>query len=70
MRCYVITDLTYWPGQYSNIPVKFAQNYEKMWIQLFQQFIGIYNKSNVRACLTKNEMWNMKHYVPKVHDLI
>jgi len=29
------------------IPVKFSQSYEKIWIQLFQQFIGIYSKSNV-----------------------
>jgi len=27
--------------------VKFAQSYEKIWIKLFQQFIGIYSKSNV-----------------------
>jgi len=29
------------------IPVMFAQSYEKIWIQFFQQFIGIYSKSNV-----------------------
>jgi len=32
------------------IPVKFAQNYEKIWIQLLSQFIGIYSKSNVTTC--------------------
>jgi len=30
-----------------HIPVKFAQSYEKIWIQHFQQFIGICIKSNV-----------------------
>jgi len=38
-----------------------------MWIQLFQQFIGIYSKSNVT---TGHKMLNTKHYVAKVHDLI
>jgi len=32
---------------YSNISVKFVQSYEKIWIQIFQQFIVIHRKSNV-----------------------
>jgi len=35
---------------YSNISVKFAQNYEKLWIPVIQQFIGIHSKSNVTTC--------------------
>jgi len=29
------------------IPVKLAQSYETIWIQVFQQFIGIYSKSDM-----------------------
>jgi len=29
------------PTKYSNIPVKFAESYANIWIQLFQQFTGI-----------------------------
>jgi len=32
---------------------KFAQNYEKIWIQLFQQLAGIYSKSNMKTCHKK-----------------
>jgi len=38
---------------YGDIPVKFAQNYEKIWIELFQQFVGIYSKSNLTTCHKK-----------------
>jgi len=60
------------PGQpdnvnYSNIPVKFAKDYKTIWIQLFQQFISIYSKSNVTTCHKKCYTQNT---VAKVHDLI
>jgi len=38
------------------IPAKFAQSHGNIWIQLFQQFIGIYSKSNV-----KTSHKNVKH---------
>jgi len=38
----------------------FAQSYVKIWIQLFQQFIGVYSKSNMttghKKCQTRNIM--------------
>jgi len=34
----------------SSHPFNFAKNYEKIWIKLGQQFIGIYSKSNMTTC--------------------